>query len=237
MPDSKSEHPATARLLNWRRSAFIRVVRARPRIFIASACAAAVGWLLPVDIASHTVTRLLIAWNAGTCLYVALAAVMMIRSSEHKMRRRAQLQDEGQLAILFFVVVSSVASLAAIAAELAVAKDIHGGLRIAHILLAGVTVLSSWAFIQTMFALHYAHDYYAAACHGRPVGLQFPGDDEPDYGDFFYFAAVIGTSGQTADVSFLSKPLRRIGTLHCILAYLFNTTVLALLINIGAGLF
>ncbi len=66
--------------------------------------------------------------------------------------------------------------------------------------------------------------------------LSFPGGEYPDYGDFFYFAAVIGTSGQTADVAYISKALRRIGSLHCILAYLFNTTVLALLINIGAGI-
>jgi uncharacterized membrane protein len=98
-------------------------------------------------------------------------------------------------------------------------------------------VLSSWAFIQMMFALHYAHDYYAAACHGRPVGLRFPDDDNPYYGDFFYFSAIIGTSGQTADVAFVTKPMRRIGSLHCILAYLFNTTVLALVINIAASLF
>ena len=58
----------------------------------------------------------------------------------------------------------------------------------------------------------------------------------PDYGDFFYFAAVIGSSGQSADVAFVGKPMRRIGTLHCVLAFLFNTTVLALLINIGASL-
>ena len=87
-----------------------------------------------------------------------------------------------------------------------------------------------------MFTLHYAHDYYLEACHGRKPGLAFPDDDDPDYGDFFYFSAVIGTSGQTADVSFVTKPMRRIGSLHCILAYLFNTTVLALLINIGASL-
>jgi uncharacterized membrane protein len=97
-------------------------------------------------------------------------------------------------------------------------------------------VLSSWAFIQVMFALHYAHDYYADACHGRTAGLQFPDAEPPDYGDFFYFSSVIGTSGQTADVSFVTKGMRRIGSVHCILAYLFNTTVLALLINIGAGL-
>lgn len=78
--------------------------------------------------------------------------------------------------------------------------------------------------------------FIAAACHGRTAGLQFPGDEDPDYGDFFYAAAIVGTSGQTADVSYVSKPMRRIGSLHCILAYFFNTTVLALLINIAASL-
>jgi uncharacterized membrane protein len=221
----------------WQRNKFIRLVRARPRLFIALACAIAVGVLLPIGVARQPVTRWLIAWNLGTGLYVLLAAIMMVRSSSHHMRHRAQLQDDGQLVILALVVVSAVASLAAIAGELAVVKDMHGFAKTAHIALAGCTVLTSWAFIQIMFALHYAHDYYAAVCHSRLAGLQFPGEEEPDYGDFFYFAAVIGTSGQTADVSFVSKPMRRVGSIHCILAYLFNTTVLALLINIGASLF
>ena len=223
--------------MNWQRNRFLRLVRARPRIFIAAAAAVAVGVYLPSDLASHTVTRLLVAWNVGTCFYVLLAAIMMVRSSQHHMRRRAQIQDDGQLVILILVVVSAVASLVAIAAELSVVKDMHGLLKIEHVTLAGLTVLSSWAFIQTMFALHYAHDYYAALSKNHPAGIQFPGEESPDYGDFFYFAAVIGTSGQTADVSFTSKPMRRIGALHCILAYLFNTTVLALLINIGASMF
>jgi len=223
--------------MSWQRSRILRLVRARPRLFIAATVAVAVGILLPTGVASHSVTRWLIAWNTGTGLYVLLAAIMMIRSSSHHMRHRAQLQDDGQLAILFLVVVAAIASLAAIAGELVVVKDMHGFIKGAHIALAGVTVLSSWAFIQVMFALHYAHDYYAAACHGHPAGLQFPDAEDPDYGDFFYFASVIGTSGQTADVSFVSKPMRRIGSLHCILAYLFNTTVLALLINIGASMF
>ena len=215
----------------------LRAVHARPRLFIATAVALVVGWWLPTSVAAHAVTRVLIAWNAGTVLYVTLAAIMMARSSTQKMRYRAQLQDDGQLTLLVLTSLTAVASLAAMAGELAVAKDIHGFLKGAHIALAGATVLSSWAFIQMMFALHYAHDYYAAVCHGRTAGLRFPEDPNPDYGDFFYFSAIIGTSGQTADVAFASKPMRRIGTLHCVLAYLFNTTVLAMLINIAASLF
>ena len=133
----------------------------------------------------------------------------MRRSSQHHMRHRAQLQDDGQLVILALVAVATIASLAAIGGELVVVKDMHGLIKSAHIALAGGTVLTSWAFIQVMFTLHYARDYYAAACHGKPAGLEFPKDESPDYGDFFYFAAVIGTSGQTADVSFVSKPGER----------------------------
>lgn len=212
-------------------------MQARPRVFIATAVALAVAGLLPTTVAAHPVTRILLAWNAGTVLYVVLAAVMMLRSTPQKMRYRAQLQDEGQPVLLILTTLAAVASLVAMAAELVVARDLHGWLRGAHVALAGITVLSSWAFIQTMFALHYAHDYYAAVCHGRPAGLRFPGEEHPDYGDFFYFSAIIGTSGQTADVSLVTKEMRRIGSLHCILAYLFNTTVLALLINITASLF
>jgi uncharacterized membrane protein len=219
------------------RNRFFRHLYARPRLFIAAVIALLVGIFLPVSAATHMVTRALIAWNSGAMLYVVLAATMMVRSSTQKMRYRAQLQDDGQLAILILCCMAAVASLAAMAFELVVAKDMRGLLKGAHIALAGFTVLTSWAFIQMMFALHYAHAYYAAACHGRPVGLGFPNDDNPDYGDFFYFSAIIGTSGQTADVPFTSKLMRRIGSLHCILAYLFNTTVLAMLINIAASLF
>ena len=214
-----------------------RVIRARPRLFVCAGVVVALGVAMPQFVSLPNVTRWLIAWNAGAMLYVALAAVMMGRSSEEGMRLRAQLQDDGQWVILALVVVSAIASLAAIASELSVVRDLHGLAKSAHIGLAISTVLTSWAVIQVMFALHYAHDYYAAAARNIRPGLQFPDSEPPDYADFFYFSAIIGTSGQTADVSFVTKPMRRIGSLHCILAYLFNTTVLALLINIGASLF
>jgi uncharacterized membrane protein len=216
---------------------FVHVFKVRPRLYIVAALGLLTGLLLPHALVSQPISRWLVAWNVGAWLYVLLATLMMIRSSQGHMRHRAQLQDDGKYAILALTVFAAVACLVAIAFELAVVKDLHGWSRGLHIGLAGLTVMSSWSFIQVMFTLHYAHDYYLAACHGHKPGLAFPDDPDPDYGDFFYFAAVIGTSGQTADVSFVTKPMRRIGSLHCILAYLFNTTVLALLINIGASLF
>ena len=124
-----------------------------------------------------------------------------------------------------------------IVAELAVVKDLQGPARYAHITLAGMTIATSWAFTQIMFAVHYAHDYYLTAINGEHGGLDFPGGQPPDYGDFLYFACSIGTSGQTADVSFTSHKMRRTGTLHCVLAFFFNTTLVALTINIASGFF
>jgi uncharacterized membrane protein len=213
-------------------------LRARPRLVIATLVGLAVGLLLPRDWVTYSVTRWLVGWNTLTLLYLVLATIMMSRSTGHQMCRRAGMQDDGQLVILVMVAAAAIASLAAIGGELSVVKDIHGPTKTGHIALTGLTVMSSWAFIQISFALHYAHDYYASVDRGRDPGIRFPDEEkEPTYGDFFYFSAIIGTSGQTADVAFSNKRMRRIGSLHCILAYAFNTVVLALLINIGASLF
>ena len=217
------------------RSRFLRQVRARPRLFLSIAVAIGTVVVLPQSVAHQEVTRGLIAWNVGTSLYLLLAAIMMVRSSEDRMQRRARLQDEGQNVVLVLTIAAAVACLAAIAGELAVVKDMKGPLKTAHVALASATVLSSWAFTHLMFGLHYAHDYYSALAHGNKPGLDFPGGESPDYFDFIYFSAVIGTSGQTADVSMTSRAMRRIGTVHCVLSFLFNTTVLALTINIAAS--
>jgi uncharacterized membrane protein len=196
----------------------------------------AIALMLPKSIAQHEVTRLIIGWNSGACLYLVLAARMMFWSTHERMRTRALQHDEGRLVVLALVVTAAIASLGAIVAELAVVKDMHGTLRYAHVSLAALTILTSWMFTQVMFALHYAHEYYAAEARGSPAGLQFPGGHAPDYGDFLYFACVIGTSGQTADVSLSSRIMRRTGLVHCVLAFFFNTTLVALTINIASGL-
>jgi len=227
MPDSLLEH---------RFAKPIRVIMARPRLFICVLIGIATTLLLPEGLAQHLVTRSILGWNAGACLYLLLSFRMMFWSSHERMRSRALQQDEGRILVLALVVMAAIAALGAIVAELSVVKDIHGELRTAHIGLAALTILSSWTFTQTMFALHYAHDYYASEARCHNGGLAFPGAHAPDYGDFLYFACVIGTSGQTADVSFTSRTMRRTGLVHCILAFFFNTTLIALTINIGSGL-
>ena len=215
----------------------IRLLLARPRLFSSIAIGAATAFLLPESVAQQAVTRAIIGWNVCAVLYLVLAMKMMFWSSHERMRTRALQHDEGSTVVLLLVITAALMCIGAIVAELAVVKDLKGTIRYAHIALAALTIASSWAFTQAMFALHYAHDYYVSAIHGEHGGLDFPGGHPPDYGDFLYFASVIGTSGQTADVSFSSRKMRRTGTVHCVLAFFFNTTLVALTINIASGLF
>lgn len=213
-----------------------RALKARPRLAW-SAVAGGGVWLAGTRL--HPLPSgvwTLIAWNIGALLYLALAWEMTHQTPVQQIRDRSADQDEGATAILLLVVLGAAAVLLAVGTQLAQVKDLHGPAKAAHIGLAALTVVTSWAFTQVLFALHYAHDFYGARLRGEPDPLQFPGTTDPNYGDFVYFSCIIGTSAQTADVSFTSSDVRPVGTVHCILAFFFNATLLALSINVVAGL-
>jgi uncharacterized membrane protein len=226
----------SANLQKTPRPTIFRIVYLRPRLFSSIVFGVLIAVLLPQSFALHTITRAIIGWNAGAWLYLILALRMMYWTPHERIRTRAIEQDDGRLVILGMVVIAAIVAIGAIVAELSVVKDMRGMLRYAHIALAVLTIISSWAFTQVMFALHYAHDFYVSIERGESGGLTFPGTAMPDYSDFLYFSCVIGTSGQTADVSFTNRKLRRTGLIHCILAFFFNTTLVALTINIASGL-
>jgi uncharacterized membrane protein len=177
------------------------------------------------------------AWDCSTGLYLVLALTMMAGSTIDRIRDRATIQDEGQMVILGLTTATALVSLAGVMVELSRAKSLKGKAGWEHVALAAITVLLSWSFLHTMFAVHYAHEYYSPDEDGTAEGLEFPGHEPPDYWDFMYFSFVIGTACATADVNVTGKRLRRLTMLHCIVAFFFNTTILALTVNIGAGFF
>ena len=209
-----------------------RVVSARPRLFISTAVGLAAFTVTMFATDWRFVTRLLTGWDIAVALYLALAFHLCASSDVRRIRRNAARQDEGQLAILTCTVAAALASLAAIFAELAMSAAGAARPR-SHLILAASTILLSWAFIHTMFALHYAHEFYDETA-GR--GMSFPGDDpHPDYLDFLYFSFVIGMTSQVSDVAITSKLIRRTATAHGIVSFLFNAALLALTVNIAAG--
>lgn len=214
----------------------LRPLWARPRLASATLVGLAIYGGLPYVAAWTGATRFLVSWNAAVLLYLVLAGAMVARSSHEAMRNRALAQEEGRMTVLLLVVFSVFASLFAILDELSSLKQLSPDVRLGHVVLTGVTIVMSWLFTHLMFAIHYAHDYYLNQTRGRPTGLDFPGEATPDYGDFLYLAGVIGTSAQTADVTLSSTAMRRLGLAHCVLAFFFNTAVLALSINLAAGL-
>ena len=104
------------------------------------------------------------------------------------------------------------------------------------LLITGVTVVLSWSFTHILFTLHYANVYYRPHEHGTPGGLDFPGERPPDYRDFLYYAFVIGCATQTGDVNTTSREMRLITLAHGVVAFAFNTAILALMINVSASL-
>ncbi len=217
-----------------------RLLIARPRLFVSVGVALLSYLLWPADVV--WITRVLIAWNIGTGLYITLYLVMIANSDATTIRWRARITDEGKFVILFLTIIAATASLAAIFAQLAIIKDLKGSAKALHLSLAGLTILSAWVFIHLSFALHYAHEYFdehksvTGEKSSLTGGLNFPGDGEPDYWDFLYFSFIIGVAAQTADVSITSKAMRRTSLGHSILSFFFNSAILALTINIAAGL-
>lgn len=212
-----------------------RLVAARPRLAIALVLGAAAG------VAAAPFLRpsgaFVAGWDVFCLAYLAFSATLL-RETPATMRLRAARQDEGQAVILLLVLAACAASLTGACVELAEARDAEGFARAALVAAAAATVVVSWLVTQTTLALHYAHAYYARDPRtGHDAGgLSFPGGGEPDYADFLHFSIVIGVAAQTADIAFTDPRLRRLGTLHSLIAFVFNTLIVALTISLLAGL-
>jgi uncharacterized membrane protein len=225
MADRNIEDPFVVRFKKMSRP--VRVVYARPRTFIAMAVGIGAFFLLPGSL--RLVTRLLIGWDVFVALYLVLVYALVFRSGLVHIRRNAVLQDDGRFLILLVTALGAFASIAAIIFGL---DEQHRSSP--ELALATVTIALSWATVHTTFALHYAHEYY----RGTPGGLQFPSGDQhedADYWDFVYFSFVIGMTAQVSDVGITDRTIRRTATVHGVISFVFNTALLALMVNIAAS--
>jgi len=223
MTEKQADDPYLHRLKGMPR--LVRIIYVRPRLFISLAIGLAVLFVLPTHL--RLATRLLIAWDTLIALYIVLAFALFLSCDHSRMKRLASVQDDGRFLILILTAAAALASIAAIVLELGVKPQ-----RPPQLILAVVTIVLSWAMIHSTFALHYAHEYYRGAKGG---GLAFPGDDKPDYWDFVYFSFVIGMTAQVSDVGITDKMIRRTATAHGVVSFIFNTALVALIVNIAAS--
>lgn len=207
--------------------------RQRPRLLAAIALTVVLAAFLPL---ASLWSRFLIGWCLGVVLYTALVTMRAAGQSRDAMREEASRLDDSALTISVFALLASVASVGAVV-MLVTGQSAPGASRVADIALAAATMVCTWVFVQIVFTVHYAHVYYGDGGSGESRGgLDFNGDTQPDFFDFVYFSFTIGATSQTSDTAITTKVMRRIATVQTVYAYFFNTSVLALAINMAAGL-
>jgi uncharacterized membrane protein len=213
----------------------IRLVRLHGRLAIAAGVGLAVtAALLPLQ--WRLSATLLAGWDTAVVLYLVLVFWTMRRASVDDIRSRAAMQDEGAAVLPFLTAAAAVASLSAIIAEMAPAHVASHGGRWQGFALGMGTILLSWLFMHTIFALHYAHEFYGEGRDSKIGGLDFPGEHDPDYWDFLYFSFVIAMTSQVSDVQITSRIIRRTVNVHGVLSFFFNLSVLALTVNMMSNL-
>ncbi len=207
--------------------------RYHPRVSISAIVGTAVFFFLPPH--WSLVSRILLCWNCGVMLFLGLIFSWMTGLSAERMCTKYIEEDESAKFILTVVIVAALLSVAAIVQPLATLKHAAGAQRVAHILLAGFTLINSWLLVPTMFTTHYADMFYSVAkAEERP--LAFPNTAMPVFWDFAYFSFTIAAACQTADVSTTNASIRRIVLAHSVVSFFFNASILGFAINVTAGL-
>ncbi|MET0252125.1 MAG: DUF1345 domain-containing protein [Novosphingobium sp.] len=197
--------------------------------------------LLPVGYAGNRAlfagqsraASLVVAFDVAAAAFLASLVPLLRRSDGDAIRRHAADNDANRWLVLAVTLVLMLVIMVAIAGEIDDAR--RGGAAAVVTLVA--TLLLTWLFGNSVYTLHYAHLYYARDDAGNDRrGLDFPGTDEPDYGDFAYFAFTLGMTFQTSDATIQASTIRRAAILHGFAAYLFSIGVIAFTINaLGSG--
>ena len=210
----------------------IQAFRLRPRLLGSILLTIVLAAALPV---ASLWTRLLTGWCLGVVVYTGLVVWRTASLPRDALRREASALDDSALVISLFAILAGAASCGAVA-MLIFGQQEQDAQRLPHLALAAATMICAWVFVQVVFTVHYAHLYYGDVGEGRHRGgLDFAGGEEPDFWDFLYFAVTIGATSQTSDTAVTSASLRRIVTVQTVYAYVFNTSVLALAVNMAAG--
>lgn len=206
--------------------------REHPRLWISIIAGAATFFLLPGQ--WSVLSRVLVCWNAGVVVFLALIFHWMTRLSAAQICSKYIEEDASAPVILVVVILAAMLSLVAIVEPLATIKLVTGPVRAAHFALAALTLIDSWILVPTMFTTHYADAFYSAREDARP--LNFPHSPMPVFWDFIYFSFTIAAACQTADVATLDAKIRRTVVAHTLISFLFNASILGFAINVTAGL-
>ncbi|HCU45980.1 MAG TPA: DUF1345 domain-containing protein [Sphingobacterium sp.] len=172
-------------------------------------------------------------WITFCLTYIALSWYIFYRMPVALIVKKAASEDGSRLFVSIFILLASFTCLFAVLLIIIAdpGTNMSKGLSISICVLS---IISSWFLVHTTYVFHYAHLYYAEGSEGK--GLDFPGNEKPDYVDFAYFSFVLGCTFQVSDIEVSSRKIRRVVLFHGLLSFALNTFVVALTINIISGL-
>ncbi len=183
------------------------------------------AWLMPVERA------LVLGFDAGALLFLMSCLPLWGEAAADPLRLRAARDDGGRALLL------AVSAMAAAAVIVALVRTLQSrdALDPGDLLTVAATLVLAWLFLNAVYAFHYAHLFYDQSDGADAGGLGFPGTGVPVFSDFCYLSFTIGMTCQTSDVTVETAPLRRAVMLHGVGAFFFNLGVLALVVNVLAG--
>ena len=212
-----------------------RALRSRPRLVAGFLTGIAALRLLPTASMS---LRAVLAWDIGITIYLLLALSLFLSERNERMSHDAKAQEEGEWTVFIMTIAAAIFSLVVIIMEFSGIRDLPAQQRGWHVALVGYTLVMSWLMTHVTFGFRYAHEYYSISpgAEHHDGGLEFPGETRPDYLDFMYFTLILGMTFQVSDVQITSRKFRRMATLQGLIGFAFNTVILALTVNLVAGL-
>ena len=215
------------------------ILRSKPihRAIVSFIIAAIVGFSTHT-IGAKILFSLTFSWVAFALTYLILNGVIVFKRKLEGIRKKARDDDGSAIFVFLIILISSISSMF-IVLLLMISKDDAIRKTSYYIPTVISAIILSWSLVHTQFLFHYAHEYYDEDSSGKKEqaeGLDFPGGEEPDYLDFAYYSFCIGCTFQVSDVETTSKRLRNITLIHSLISFFMNTFVVALTINMIAGL-
>jgi len=199
-----------------------------PRIRVLVALA--IGIVVGVVTGLHSIAAgVLGGWAAAGAVFVVWTWTVIVPMDAEATRAHATREQPARVLTHWIIVFAAVASLGAVVVVLLGGAGRADPLTMAAVL---VSVLVSWAVVHTLYALMYARMYYT-----EPIGgVDFHQQEPPRYTDFTYIGVTVGMSFAISDTDLAASAFRRVAQVHALLSYLFGTVILALLVNLVAGL-
>ena len=194
------------------------------------AAALALGWKPALSI--------VVGADAGAAVFLLTTGAVILNDKEADIRRRAAYDDANVAVIMGLVLGAMTASLAALIFALRQGKAPGHEPSSWLVILSVVTLVESWLVVQMLFCIHYAHLYFTDADGDRESdrGVKFEGEQPRSYREFWYMAVCMGATFQVSDWSLTTTRFRDVVTIHALIAFAFNTLVLALGVGIVGNL-